>query len=591
MLKSAYFCRPNWVLFMRYFSQLCLSGFIVLASATTSSAAGDTVAISATGIKDIWLHDNKPAELARLGMVWGFLKYHHPVATSGRTDMDAELMKVMPRVLVAANTDSAMVVIERWVDEMGKPEPCKKCAEFVNGPETVTGPDYGMLFINEMPQTLRDKLDYIRVNRTAGARQHYVQMAMPDGNPIFTNERSYNNNPLPDAGTRLLGLFRYWNMVQYYSPARHLASRNRGRMLADMVVEFANATDTLSYQLACLKLVTRINDGYNVNPETADRLEAYRGRYILPIAARFVDEQLIVTACDDGVTTVQPGDIIESIDGMMALDIVRRYIDQMPAANFQRKLDLLAGPEGFVLRSNKQDALLMVTTGGATPRQVKLKRVPVKSASPVQQVPAHSILAGNIGYIKARLVRYAGNNALRDSMSRTRALVLDLRGYSATALPEALQWLLPAETSFAKIARMEPNVPGAFVYTAPTLTGTKTGRYTGRIAILTDAGTQGAAEYLAVAMQTVPATTVMGATTAGVAGIPSTMELPGAVSTALTGTMVYYPDGSPVQGAGVRINTTVKPTVAGLKAGRDEVLDAALTLLNSKSATGTTRTR
>lgn len=578
---------------MRLISQLFFTSIFSLTGAATCSAMGDTVAIMATGIKEVWLHDNKPAELARLGMVWGFLKYHHPSATNGRVDMDAELMKVMPRVLAAANTDSAMVVIERWVDELGKPAPCKKCAAFVNGSRTVTGPDYGMLFINEMPQTLRDKLEYIKANRIAGSRQHYVQMASPAGNPVFTNERTYNDNPLPDAGTRLLGLFRYWNMVQYYSPARHLASPNRGRMLADMVIEFSNATDTLSYQLACLKLVTRINDGYTVQPELADRLEEYRGKYILPFTARFAEEQLIVTACNNGITSVKPGDIIEAIDGLMVLDIVRRYINQMPAANFQRKLELMAGSEGFVLRSNKQDATLMVTSGNAAPKQVVMKRVPIATGTQIATPPyAYSVLSGNIGYIKGELVQYAGTNALRDSLGKMQAIVLDLRRCSWVQIPQALQWLLPSEASFAKIARMEPDVPGAFVFAPPVLTGTAKGKqYSGRMVLLADATTQGAAEYLAIALQGISGSVVMGSTTAGTAGTPSPVSLPGAISTALSGTIVYYPNGTPTQGAGVRIDTVVKPTVNAVNTGKDDVLDAALLYLINAGSTGSTHTR
>jgi hypothetical protein len=41
------------------------------------------------------------ANLAMLGKVWGFLKYHHPLITQGKKHWDYELFRIMPRVLSA----------------------------------------------------------------------------------------------------------------------------------------------------------------------------------------------------------------------------------------------------------------------------------------------------------------------------------------------------------------------------------------------------------------------------------------------------------------------------------------------------------
>ena len=37
--------------------------------------------------------------LAKLGKVWGFLKYHHPQITSGTRHWDYDLFRVLPKVL------------------------------------------------------------------------------------------------------------------------------------------------------------------------------------------------------------------------------------------------------------------------------------------------------------------------------------------------------------------------------------------------------------------------------------------------------------------------------------------------------------
>ena len=44
----------------------------------------------------------------------------------------------------------------------------------------------------------------------------------------------------------------------------------------------------------------------------------------------------------------------------------------------------------------------------------------------------------------------------------------------------------------------------------------------------------------------------------------------------LSGLGVFYPDRRPTQGLGIVPDVTVVPTIAGIRAGRDEVLEAAI---------------
>ena len=45
--------------------------------------------------------------LATLGRVWGFLKYHHPQVTSGNLHWDYELFRVLPAILEAPDREAA----------------------------------------------------------------------------------------------------------------------------------------------------------------------------------------------------------------------------------------------------------------------------------------------------------------------------------------------------------------------------------------------------------------------------------------------------------------------------------------------------
>ena len=90
------------------------------------------------------------------------------------------------------------------------------------------------------------------------------------------------------------------------------------------------------------------------------------------------------------------------------------------------------------------------------------------------------------------------------------------------------------------------------------------------------------AEYTTMVLQANPRTMVIGSQTNGADGNVSFFQLPGEVNTAFSGMAVYYPDGTQTQRIGVCIDEIVEPTVEGIKAGRDEVLERAIEIINEK---------
>ena len=69
---------------------------------------------------------------------------------------------------------------------------------------------------------------------------------------------------------------------------------------------------------------------------------------------------------------------------------------------------------------------------------------------------------------------------------------------------------------------------------------------------------------------------MVGSTTAGADGNVSRIPLPGGLHTMISGIGIFYPDKRPTQRIGIVPDVEVKPTLDGVRAGRDEVLEAAL---------------
>jgi C-terminal processing protease CtpA/Prc len=84
------------------------------------------------------------------------------------------------------------------------------------------------------------------------------------------------------------------------------------------------------------------------------------------------------------------------------------------------------------------------------------------------------------------------------------------------------------------------------------------------------------AEYTSMAFRVAPDATVLGEATAGADGDVSPVFLPGGVSTMISGIGVFYPDKRQTQRIGIVPNFEVKPTIAGVRSAKDELLQEAL---------------
>jgi C-terminal processing protease CtpA/Prc len=94
--------------------------------------------------------------------------------------------------------------------------------------------------------------------------------------------------------------------------------------------------------------------------------------------------------------------------------------------------------------------------------------------------------------------------------------------------------------------------------------------------MLVDTSTQSQAEHMALHFEAASGTTFVGSRTSGADGEAIFFRLPGGVLAAVTGGEVLHADRRPLQRVGIVPTVEAHPTLAGLRAGRDEVLERAL---------------
>jgi carboxyl-terminal processing protease len=106
-------------------------------------------------------------------------------------------------------------------------------------------------------------------------------------------------------------------------------------------------------------------------------------------------------------------------------------------------------------------------------------------------------------------------------------------------------------------------------------------RYAGPVAVLTGMQTVSAGEDFAATFRLAGRGPLVGEPTAGSTGTPAIFPLPGGGVGAVSSTRCVYPGRAAFHGCGLAPDVPVSPTIAGLAAGRDEVLEAALAVLKA----------
>jgi C-terminal processing protease CtpA/Prc len=549
-------------------------------------ADSDVVFDKHSGIDTIRVSKQNTVYLTLLGQLWGFLKYHHPAIAVGRYNWDAELFRLLPKYLKCINDEQVSAMLEQWVDALGKPAPCPKCKPYTSETNIVIKPNYGSLFSNKVfSKSLTDKLKYILDNQN-NKYNYYVSLYSV---PRFTHEREYNA-PYPDAGYRLLALYRYWNIIQYYCPNRDLIPGGWNDKLLQSIPQIIGSSNKTDYDFAINRLIASIHDGHAFIQSLAINL--YYGIYQLPVAANFIEDKLVVTGYYKDTLNVKQlfklGDVITAINGKTIAQLMKEYLPTLSASNYSAQLRDM--PNRCLLTSNNTQFNITLLRNG---RLLHVKATAAKSfkiddditrQSPHAKAPGYYVMDNNIGYIFPAWFKDANAEGIKTALKNTKGIVIDMRCYPYNDIQSILiNYLKPFSSNFARQTNVSSTYPGTFVYGALLKTGHKEpDNYTGKVVVIVNAITQSQAEYAVMAFQSNPNITVIGSQTAGADGGITQIVLPGSFYTDISGVGIHYPDGTNAQQVGVRINYLVKPTIKGIKAGRDELLEKAKELINSK---------
>lgn len=527
------------------------------------------------------LNDTLISNLDLLGKIWGFLKYYHPEIGKGNYNWDFELFRVLPKYLeVSSQQDRDQTLLE-WVSKYGEINVCNTCKE--TALDAVLKPDLSWLNAFELNSELKNKLEYIYRNRFQG--KHYYIGSGYVGNPSFLNENGYYSMSYKDDGFKLLALYRYWNMIQYFSPNKHLTDKDWNHVLKEYIPKFINSKSKLEYKLSSIELIGDINDTHGFTTLGFANVQNVRGEFYPPFHTQFIDNKLIVTDYYnpelEEVSKVEVGNTITHINNKPIQSIIDSISPYYPASNKAAKMRDITND---ILRSNKKE----ITIDYISNNQKHQHQLPLYIESSLSKSwykwtggKCYKLLEGNIGYVDLRFITKTDISIIKDTLKNTKGIIIDIRNYPQTFVPFTLgPYFVSTSRPFVKFTKLNMDNPGEFTFTDALEIPKGKDTYKGKLIVLVNEISQSQSEYTAMAFRAGDNTTIVGSTTAGADGNVSQINLPGGLITYISGIGVYYPDGKETQRVGIIPDVFVKPTIEGIKKGKDELLEKAIEIIN-----------
>ena len=519
--------------------------------------------------------------LAALGQVWCFLKYFHPGVAKGSIHWDSALVATVPKVRSARTKAEFETALQSLLDAAGAVPPCASCRPAAHD-SLRQNVDFRWLTDSKaFGADLTRQLIAIRDHRHQGSGR-YVSYRLT---ATFQDDTAFSAPEYPSEGGRLLALFRFWNAARYYFPYLYVNGGDWNAVLPEFIPRLIAARDAREYHLAMLEVSARLNDAH-VGASSAPIVAALGGRSPL-FEARAIDGFVTVSRFPRGTTPdrngVQVGDVITHVDGEPVSQRRRDLTKYIAAGNpsvFQRKLVTA------VLRAQGDSATYTIERDGQSlTRRVAMAPRPTPTTTPPMMVsyPVTDLVRvlpnSSIGYIDMGDLNQSQVDSALAIIRNTDGLVMDVRNYPRGTMYRFAQFFNPEARPFVLFTGIDSTYPGQVAWFPGSRAGLPNGNqdhYRGRIAILVDERTQSHAEFTTMALRTSPQNKVIGSQTAGADGNVTSLVLPGGIRTGFTGLGVYYPDGRPTQRIGIVPDIEIRPTLSGLRAGRDEVLERAL---------------
>ena len=379
-----------------------------------------------------------------------------------------------------------------------------------------------------------------------------------------------------DVDVRLADVVVAWSAFRHFYPYWSDISVDWDARLRPQLQHALNAPATREAHLESLRLlVADLRDGHGGVRDVAAAPQA-----LLPVQFRIVEGKLVVTASNEPAVPV--GSVVRAIDGVPASTRVQKET-QLASGTPQWRQSRAVG----ALQTCRLDSTVTLTIeppgGGDRAARLPCTRSVTRAAE--SRPDSITELQPGIWYVDLTRVRAAELRPMLDAIAKARSVVFDMRGYptdaGAAVLPHLMRTAEDSTDRWMHVSRIAR--PFGAVAQWQSMSWNllpATPHIAGQRVFLTDGRAISYAESVMGYVRDYNLGTIIGGTTAGANGNVANFSVPGGFSIVFTGMRVTRHDGrTPYHTSGVSPNIPLEPTLAGIRAGRDELLERALATL------------
>ena len=523
----------------------------------------------------------------QFGLVWGLMKYHHSEVSKGNYNWDDIFVQNIDKLegeQTQTNLDSFLLNFVLSVKE-------SKIKTETNTDNLFTKNfDYNWIKQYSRNKELYTKLKKLENNTSIGS--YYTSKK---GIPTFENEKGFKAFDYKIKNHRLLELFSFWNVIQYYYVNKYLMDKNWFDQLDYFIGNFVNSNSQLEYELAKTSLIVSLNDSHSsyLSKTVADSLFKYRA----PIGIKNINDTLVVTRIfnknlakkDD----LKLGDLIVEINDLDIKTLQKQKIQ----SKFSSSNDTYSkGFSGWLLR-NKEDSVKVRIKRNDSVITKFIHLYKTFENKDYSSLPLFSykkewqLIGDNIGYINLDTISKEDIKKAFEEFSNTNGIIIDLRNYPKNIRgSDIAQHTYPDRKEFIKVLSPLGNRPSLANFGKPSISiiidpyksGSKNSKYYNKkIILLVDHTTQSKAEYIGMAIQASPTCITVGETTAGSVMNIAIFKLPDGTEFRFTVLGGFYPDGTEVQRKGLKIDHYVNETTSNFT--EDQYILKGIELIKNKN--------
>lgn len=372
--------------------------------------------------------------------VWGFVKYYHSNVAGCRVNWDSVLIGVLPAVRTAASDSEFNDALDTMLFAAGR-----MALPAYNLPDTIPV----QLKRNRNWNWLNDAIFRTDVVATLDTIRSWFR---PQGNCYVINNNYTTSNTgwllfpyddpilnintfstFPNADHRMLILFKYWNIMDYFNPYNYVLDKPIDTILFNNVLLMDTASNPYSFYGVIRKITAAFDDGH-VQSWTYSTPIDFSTSYVPKIALRYIDSSYVVIK--SGIPAISVGDIILSVGGRTVKQIedsVISYTSVGNAAVFHRFMcrNLLLGGQYtsgcFINYQDPSGAIYTATVTRATlyGDSTFFPRVYFPADS-LQRIKWTTMNCG-VGYVNTSYLSVTEADSAYDALKVRPAIIVDLR--------------------------------------------------------------------------------------------------------------------------------------------------------------------